>query len=54
MVYVALLRGINVGGKNEVDYEAAEGCVRVRSPLHKRMTIRNCNTARKLLELMEA
>ena len=25
-----------------------------RSPLYKRMTIRNCNTARKLLELMEA
>ncbi len=24
-----------------------------RSPLYKRMTIRNCNTARKLLELME-
>ena len=26
----------------------------VRSPLYKRMTIRNCNTTRKLLELMEA
>ncbi|MDQ3955926.1 MAG: DUF1697 domain-containing protein [Actinomycetota bacterium] len=26
----------------------------VRTPLYKRMTIRNCNTARKLLELMEA
>jgi len=25
-----------------------------RSPLYKKMTIRNCNTARKLLELMEA
>ena len=25
-----------------------------RTPLYKRMTIRNCNTARKLLELMEA
>ena len=25
----------------------------VRSPLYKRMTIRNCNTTRKLLELME-
>lgn len=25
-----------------------------RSPLYKRMTIRNCNTARKLVELMEA
>ena len=26
----------------------------VRTPLYKRMTIRNCNTTRKLLELMEA
>ncbi|MDQ3939981.1 MAG: DUF1697 domain-containing protein [Actinomycetota bacterium] len=26
----------------------------VRTPLYKRMTIRNCNTARKLLQLMEA
>jgi uncharacterized protein (DUF1697 family) len=26
----------------------------VGTPLYKRMTIRNCNTARKLLELMEA
>ena len=26
----------------------------VRAPLYKRMTIRNCNTTRKLLELMEA
>lgn len=24
------------------------------TPLYKKMTIRNCNTARKLLELMEA
>ena len=26
----------------------------VRTPLYKRMTIRNCNTTRKILELMEA
>lgn len=77
MVYVALLRGINVGGKNKVDMkqlmaafeDAGMTSVRtyinsgnvifssnrlVRTPLYKRMTIRNCNTTRKLLELMEA
>lgn len=37
------------------DAVARSGLMKLaRAPLYKRMTIRNCNTTRKLLELMEA
>lgn len=42
ITYLALLRGINVGGNNVV-----------MLPVYKQMTIRNWNTTTKLLELMK-
>ena len=42
-------------GASIKDKVARSGLMKlVSSPLYKRMTIRNCNTARKLLALMES
>ena len=47
-IYVALLRGVNVGGKNMISMKLAS------RPVYQDMTVRNANTTRKLLELMRA
>jgi uncharacterized protein (DUF1697 family) len=58
MKYVALLRGINVGGKNIIKMEqlklAKSALVKLASKkIYQDMTIRNYNTTQKLLALME-
>jgi uncharacterized protein (DUF1697 family) len=65
--YVALLRGINVGGKNVISMKSLIDCFsaaadssksridRLRSKrLSQRMTVRNWRTTNRLLEMLDA
>jgi uncharacterized protein (DUF1697 family) len=55
--YVALLRGINVGGNNLIKMSALRACFEDHGfasvATYKQMTIRNWNTTTKLLALMD-
>lgn len=68
--YVALLRGINVGGRNIIEMIELKACFEkmgfgdvaaqsklsqvIKLPIYQDMTIRNWNTTTKLLALMQA
>ena len=48
--YLALLRGINVGGKNIIKMDELKKII--DTPIYQNITIRNWNTTKKLYELM--
>jgi len=54
--YIALLRGVNVGGNNKIDMRALKAAFERRGfqSVYNAITIRNANTAKKLAELAGA